>query len=177
VGARLRGASLLVLVAVALAACSSRDHEVAPAGPQVQIAEGVAPGTGVQWTALLYRTADGLVCTQFRWNGDPNRGDGGCGSGTAPFVTREPGHTTWVIGGSDDPAAVSAVVRFAVARPPVTVDLVEPSPGVTEGIRYYAASIAGGPDVIAIDIVDAAGAVLLSHPIDLPAPAGIPTPS
>jgi hypothetical protein len=69
------------------------------------------------------------------------------------------------------------VVRFAVARPPVTVDLVEPSPGVTEGIRYYAASIAGGPDVIAIDIVDAAGAVLLSHPIDLPAPAGIPTPS
>jgi len=162
---------------VALAACSSPDRDVAPAGPQVQIAEGVAPGTGVEWTALLYRTADGLVCTQYRWNGDPNRGVGGCGSATAPFVTREPGHTTWVIGGSDDPAAVSAVVRFAVARPPVTVDLVEPSPGVTEGIRYYAASIAGGPDVIAIDIVDAAGTVLLSQPIDLPAPAGIPTPS
>jgi hypothetical protein len=105
---------------------------------------------------------------QFRWDGEPERGDGSCGSGTGPSVFRDPGQTTWVIGGSDNPDAVSAVVRFAVARPALTLDLVEPSPGVTDGIRYYAASVPGGPDVTAIDIVDSAGVLLVRQPVDLP---------
>ena len=167
----------MLIIASSLAACGRGRPDSDPAGPEVQIAEGDAAGTGVHWTAVIYRTANGLVCTQFRWNGDPNRGDGGCGGGTGPNVAREPGHTTWVIGGSDEPTAHAAVVRFADARPSLSLELVVPGPGVTEGVAYYAAAIDGGPDVAAIDIVDAAGTVLTHEAVDLPEPAGIPGPS
>jgi len=170
-------ASALLLGALLLAACGSRRTDDAPAGPEVQIAEGDAFGTGVHWKAVIYRMENGLLCMQFRWNDDPNRGDGNCGRTTGSFVTREPGHTTWVFGGTDNPAAVSAIVRFAIAQPPVALDLVEPAPGVTDRVRYYASGIAGGLDVIAIDLVDAEGTVLNHEVIDLPAPAGIPVPS
>ncbi len=163
--------------AASVAACGHGRPDSAPAGPEVQIAEGDAPGTGVHWTALISRSANGLVCTQFRWNGDPNRGDGSCGGGTGPNVAREPGHTTWVIGGTEEPTAASAVVRFADARPSLSLDLVIPGPGVTDGVRYYAAGIAGGPDVTAIDIVDSAGVVVTHDTVDLPEPTGIPVPS
>lgn len=152
---RLVAGFLSALVALTLTGCRGIGGDaLEPVGPKVEIASGVAK-TG-PWTALIYTASDGSLCQQFEW--EDGRGDASCSHGAGALVTTDP-DTTFVMGGTGEDAAAS--VRLTLDHgDPVALELVTPSPGVSEGIRYYAISLDGGPIVMQIDILDAAGAVL-----------------
>lgn len=154
---RLAAGFLVALFALTFTGCRGLGGDALdPVGPKVEIASGVAI-TG-SWTALIYTTLDGSLCQQFEWA--DGRGDASCSHGAGAFVTADP-DTTFVMGGTGEDAASS--VRLTLDDgDPVALELVTPSPGVSEGIRFYAISLDGGPIVMRIDILDAEGTELES---------------
>ena len=157
------GFRLIVVAALALvlSGCIGRDpHALDPVTPLIPVAKGTSMDG--DWTAVIYRVKEGESCMQFVWADD--RGDGSCSAEQGPFVTRDPG-TTYVMGGTAQPDAASVRLRL-VGREPVTLPLVVPEAGVTEGVRYYATSLAGGPAVTDIEVLNTSDTILESRHID-----------
>lgn len=166
---RVRPARFVLLVAtLALAGCSvvhgdrveELAHNAEPVGPQIEIGSGV--GLAGPWTAVIYRERDQLLCVMVR-EADGIQ-SGGCGSDTAagPTVSGNGLTSTTVTGGTSRPEAAAARVT-RVDREPVTLDLVLPAAGVTDGIRYYVGVFPGTDIVETVEVLDAAGRVLDSY--------------
>jgi hypothetical protein len=151
---------LYVLLVLTIGGCGALGVDPQePAGPKVEIATGDAV-TG-PWTAWIYTTSDGSLCQQFEWV--DGRGDSSCGHGAGAFVTTDP-DTTFVMGGTG--AVDAASVRITLdTGDPVVLELVTPAPGVSDGVRFYATSLDGGPIVMQIDVLDATGIVIESEDI------------
>ncbi len=128
-----------------------------PVGPQIEIGSGV--GLAGPWTAVIYRERDQLLCAMVR-EADGIQ-SGGCSADLAagPTVSGNGLKSTTVTGGTSRPEAVSVRVTRK-DRDPVTLDLVLPSPGVTDGIRYYVGVYPGTDVVETVEILDAAGRFL-----------------
>ena len=71
----------------------------------------------------------------------------------------------FISGGTAQPTAVGAVIRFADGTTAMA-PLVIPGTLSTIGARYYAAAIPATGNTVTVDIVDAAGTVLETTPLD-----------
>jgi hypothetical protein len=159
--------TILSLVLASLVGCG-RDPQrgaLEASGPEIQIGAGVAhdtmQGGDHEWTAWLYRAQGAGVCLEFRLDMKP--GDGVCGGGLGASVTRD-ARTTFVIGGTQ--AANARTARILIGdQPAVLVELLLPPAGVTDGVRYYATTLDGGPKVSRVEILDGAGHLLESQAV------------
>ncbi len=150
---------LAVAIAVSVSISGCVANRAAPADPdRVERPIGQGLSADGPWTAWTY-LEDGSLCLEFRWA--DGRGDGSCTVGAAPFVTRDP-KTTYVIGGTKLPEARTVRLRME-GRESVSLGLVLPEAGVSDGVRYYAASLGGGPVVTDVDVLDQAGRILETH--------------
>ena len=131
-------------------------------GPQIEIGSGV--GLAGPWTAVIYRERDQLLCAMVR-EADGHQ-SGGCSADLAagPTVSGNGLSSTTLTGGTSRPEAASVRVTRK-DRDVVTLDLVLPSPGVTDGIRYYVGVYPGTEVVETVEILDANGGVLDSYPV------------
>jgi hypothetical protein len=151
-----------IALVVSLVGCN-RDPSAAleRVGPEVQVGNGV--GLAGPWTAWLYRTTDDLTCLMIR---DVHGRDiGGCDGGSAigPDVSGDGFNSTTVSGGTARADAVSARVTL-VGNRQVTLDLVLPGAGVSDGFRYYVGVFPGTAVVHSVEILDGAGGVIEAHP-------------
>ena len=125
-------------------------------GAAVPIAAGIA-ATG-PWGVWAYRQKDGSLCIEYVGG---NSGGAACGDEQgmlSPSVSISD-RDGFITGGTAQPTAVSAVIRFADGTT-ATAPLVIPGTLSTIGARYYAAAIPATGNTVAVDIVDAAGTVL-----------------
>jgi hypothetical protein len=148
-------------MALLLSGCIGHDpHALDPVTPLIFVAKGTSMDG--DWTAVIYRVKEGQNCMKFVWADD--RGDGSCSAEQAPFLTRDPG-TTYIMGGTEQPDATAVRLRID-GREPMTLPLVLPEAGVTEDVRYYATSLAGGPVVTDIEVLNASDVILESRHFD-----------
>jgi hypothetical protein len=131
-----------------------------PVGPELELASGV--GLSGPWSASLYRDGNQLICLIVR---EPEGIEsGGCGSGTGPSVSGNGLTTTTVTGGTSRPDAAAARVTIVGGRQ-ITLDLILPPAGVTEGVRYYVGVLPGTDVVDTVEIMGQGGVVLDRYPV------------
>lgn len=125
-------------------------------GPLVPIAAGVA-AMG-PWGVWAYRVKDGSLCIEYVTGGG---GGASCGpeQGMLSPSVAISDRDGFITGGTAQPTAVSAVIRFADGTT-ATAPLVVPGTLSTTGARYYGAAIPATANALTVDIVDAAGTVL-----------------